>query len=198
MLKKSVSLIFCFLFFINTLHASSVDSLKTAYNELQYALTVEWDQKDQSFKKEHTEIFAKKIQELLDQGLSVEELSSFALNQIKSESSRKEIETILSLIKINHLERSKAQQLIKNALNKSLSTGTSWNARISLLDITSIIVIVALVVSLGNRPKNSHPVGAQPDGSYCGYRDTQQCYYKYDHVLDQWEWDCRYDYYCIN
>ena len=88
-------------------------------------MTVEWDQKDQDFRAAETEKFYKNLDTLMSQGLSVNELMTFAESKIQD---KKALESI-------RLEASKAtsQEELLSIFNHNADTfytqGANWTGR---------------------------------------------------------------------
>lgn len=175
MLRRLLTLCLAFSFVMTSVHASSTDGLKLAFEELQFALEVEWDQKDPAFKKAQLEKFSDRLNELKAQGLTNSDLIASSIGQIKDESLRKQIETANSLIAINHMSEVEARKMIQENFEKSLSKGASWNCE-SFLTIGAVVLFVVLAIVVASKPiepEAPKPIGEQPDGSFCGY--TQVC-----------------------
>lgn len=119
---KIISMILCLCFTANVFASSNLEAV---FNDYQYAMTVEWDQKDQNFRAEETEKFYKNLDTLISQGLSVNELMNFAESKIQD---KKVLESV-------RLEVSKAtsQEEILSILNQNAGTlysqGTNWTGR---------------------------------------------------------------------
>ena len=59
-------------------HDSNTEALKAAYDDLNYAMTVEWDQKDESFRAAEMKKFTASVTDLQAKGLSNTQLVEFA------------------------------------------------------------------------------------------------------------------------
>src|SRR5690606_13398261 len=103
MLKKffAFSLISCL--FIVQANASTPNGLKAAFDDLNYALTVEWDQRDRSFYDAQMQKFESHLNSLQAQGLTNQELIEFTLTQVKDEKLAKDLRTAFSMIAINKM-----------------------------------------------------------------------------------------------
>ncbi|MGE3609422.1 MAG: hypothetical protein AB7I27_07530 [Bacteriovoracaceae bacterium] len=196
MIRKILFAVLSFSILISSVQAAALDGLKKAYDDLTYALEVEWDQKDQNFKREQLEKFNASIAELQKQGLTNSELMDFTLAQVKDESIKKDIQTTLSLVSINQMSQLEARNLIKQTLDKSRSQGASWSGKGEdiLLGIV-IIALIALALSSDGGSSTPRPTGAQPDGSYCGYSDY--CSWQYDDFFGGDRYTCDSIYACV-
>lgn len=148
MLKKlfAFSLITCL--FVVQAHATTHNGLKAAFDDLNYALSVEWDQQDRSFYDAQMEKFKSTLSSLQGQGLSNQELVDFTLSQVKNEKLAKDLETAFTMISINKMSQSEAQRYVTEVMNRSYNQGASWNggAVVGVL-VAVILVAVALIVA---------------------------------------------------
>lgn len=188
------TLIFCF---FTSYSQASVQTLKSAYEELKYSLDVEWDQKDQDFKQKKIESFRKTVDKLQDQGLSNAELMEFALSEVKDPALKKEIQTLITMVKINQMGRQETFKMLKETLDRNSTRGASWNGE-AVLKTVGIILAIAFVVYVISQPVEDtpKPVGEQPDGSYCGYSEV--CEYEYDYFYEAEVYQCWNEYRCVS
>lgn len=105
------------------------EELKAAFDELNYALTVEWDQKDEGFRAEQEQNFANTINSLKSEGLTDREVLNFTKSQIKDANIAKDLNDALAVVEMNKMTGSEANQYIAEAMKKSYSTGASWTSR---------------------------------------------------------------------
>jgi hypothetical protein len=78
-IMKLTAWLLCLCFTMNVFAAST---LTEAVDEYNYALSVEWDQNDQAFKDTQTKIFFAKITELMDGGLTQQEVNEFVATKV--------------------------------------------------------------------------------------------------------------------
>jgi hypothetical protein len=133
--------------------ASTHNGLKAAFDDLHFALTVEWDQKDQSFYRQQEEQFALKLKELQSQGLSNRELVNFALAEVKDEQLRRDLEKSFNLIALNALSAQEAQEHVLSVLSKSYSNGASWNGGAAIGAVLFIVIMVAVVLIISGEAR---------------------------------------------
>lgn len=126
MLKRLITLLMVLSIFTTQAMASSNTGLKAAFEELNYSLTVEWDQKDESFYNEQMSIFASKVDELKSEGLSQSDLINFAKSELKNAKSSFDLESALKVIQVNKLTASEANTYVLEAMKGSYSTGANW------------------------------------------------------------------------
>ena len=126
MFKKIITLLIALSIFSGQAIASTGTGLKTAFDELNYSLTVEWDQKDQTFYDDQMSQFVAKIEELKSQGLTQSDLINFAKSEIKNAKSSFDLDAALEVIQANKLTASETNSYILQALEGSHSTGANW------------------------------------------------------------------------
>lgn len=140
-MKSCLSLVLA-LFFTMSASASTgaVNGLNQILNEYQYALTVEWDQKDLSVRKEITATFGQGVKELLSKNaISREELLSVVKSRVGSNSQLEALELKLALLPKN---LSEDQQLVQ--LLESIGTGAegaSWNGDVIAKSVAGLLLV---------------------------------------------------------
>jgi hypothetical protein len=114
-------------------YARSSD-LSTALLELQYSLTVEWDQEDQAFREAAVRQFAARVEEAdltdLDQLLG-----SFQLNELEA-------------LKLRLASATTGIDVVDLALSesgRSAARGASWNGSVKLVGAVAAVAVVVVV-----------------------------------------------------
>lgn len=189
MFLRIVSFILALSIFNAQASSGSNQSLKAAFDELNFALTVDWDQKDKSFYQAQVKEFNEKIASLQANGLSNAELLNFTTSQVKDEALAKDISTAFSIISINKLSKEEARKLMIKTVSKTYDKGASWSGRgvasSALLVLVLALVGVAVIAGGGN---------VVVVGSTC--YDEYVCYPVYD-SWGYWIYDsCGYETYC--
>ena len=192
MFKKLIALMLVLSIFTVQAHASTNDGLKAAFDELNYALTVEWDQKDKDFHADQMRKFTATIRDLQSKGLTNAQLVDFAKSQVKNAQVAKDLETALNMIQINKMSPSEANKYILDTMKKSYSAGASWNGEVFIYLAVGVL-IVALAVALAG---SSTGPGPTPNNN-CYYDDVYVCdTYCYDDYY--WGYSCYDDCYYSN
>lgn len=184
MFKKFITLMMVVAIFTVSAHANTQNGLKAAFDEMNYALTVEWDQKDQSFYEGQLKKFTATVRELQKQGLTNNQMIDFAKSQVKDDRVAKDLETAFTMITINKMSSEEASKYMMDSMKRSYSNGASWNGDV-LVYLAVGLLIVALAVGLssgGGSPSNG-------GGTTC-YDD---CYWYDVYCYDSWY---GYSYYC--
>ena len=165
--------------------AATNNSLKAAFDSLNYSLSVEWDQRDRAFYDAKMKEFTAKVQELQAQGLTNAELADFALTQVRDQRMADELKGAFTTIQLNQMNQNDARKLVMETMSKSYNRGASWSS--DTLLVGGIIVLV-LVVALA-------AAGGQVRGG-AGCYDDYVCYDYYDSWGYYWYSDCYYETVC--
>jgi hypothetical protein len=190
MFKKFLVSFLAFAFVTVQANAVSNNSLKTAFDELNYSLSVEWDQQDRAFYDAQMAKFTTQVQELQAKGLSNAELMEFATSNIKDKNLAKEVQNAMTLVQINKLSASEARKMLLDTVGKNYSAGASWSSDGILYGALIVLLIVAAVAGAGAGVSTGNGGG----GSGC--YDEYVCYDYYDSWGYFWYSDCYYDTYC--
>jgi len=172
---------------IFTVHADvgAQHSLKTAFDDLNYSLSVEWDQKDRTFYDAKIAAFTKSVSELQAQGLTNGELVEFVKANLKDKALAKDLETAYTVISLNKLSKEEARKLVLDTTSKAYSKGASWAGEVILYSALIVLIIVAAVVA-------APYAGPRNNGCY----DEYVCTDYYDSWGYYYYTDCYYQTYC--
>jgi hypothetical protein len=150
MFKKLIVLMLAVSIFTVQAQAASNQGLKAAFDELNYSLEVEWDQKNLDFKSEQMKKFTATIRDLQAKGLTSEQLLAFVKAEVKNDKVAKDLDTAFSVISINKMSPTEANNYILETMKASYSNGASWNAAATTVVAALVVIaIIALVVSSG-------------------------------------------------
>jgi hypothetical protein len=194
--KKMIVLMLALSIFTVQAHATTQQGLKAAFDELNYSLTVDWDQKDEAFKNDQMKKFTAVLRDLQAKGLTNAQLVEFVKSEVKDAKVAKDVETAFNMISINKMSPAEANNYMMETMKKSYSVGASWSGEATgiILAAALVVVIVAVVLaSNGSSNGGSVTVGG---GSSCGYYDDYYCD-TYCDFYGCWD-DCYYvsNYYC--
>lgn len=145
---KIFTIILTLIFTMNTFASSmSVGALELekAFDEYQFAITVEWDQKDSKFYDEQTEALFGKLTTLMQEhGLKKEDILSFTE---KKSNSTKELEALK--LKFNLLPSTATPkelvQVLKSNSQSLYSRGASWNGEILVQKLFGVVIVAFLL-----------------------------------------------------
>jgi hypothetical protein len=142
LLKKTTLLLLSLLLSLQAMAANN-SGLAEAINELQYELTVNWDQQDQNFYQDQTKIFSEKIKELQGRGLSNQQLIDYTVSRIKDEKLAKDAQSAFTMIQLNNMSSEEAQHYVKELIGKRYNTGASWTG-----DAAEVIITIAFLAAI--------------------------------------------------
>lgn len=186
MFKKLITLMMVLSIFVGQANASTNDGLKAAFDELNYSLTVEWDQKDKAFHETQMSKFTAQIRDLQSKGLTNSQLIDFAKSEVKNAQVAKDLETALNMIQINKMSAGEANKYVLDTMKKSYSAGASFNGEV-LVYLAVGVLIVALAIAIAS----SSSVTVSNNNNNCYYQDVyvcdEYCYY------DTWGFYTCYD-----
>ena len=175
MFKKlfAFSLMIC----LFTVQANAVaeNGLKAAFDELNYALTVVWDQKDQSFYDKEVQKFNSKVVALQAQGMSNQELMNFALENVKDAKIQKDLQTAFTMITINRMSPSEARNYVSETLKKSYSRGASWGGEV-LVGVVVFVIIIAVAAIIAGKARVNEDEGCYEVWTCDDYCTGSVCY----------------------
>ncbi len=181
MLKRLVSFMLLLSVFNTYAVEASGTNLKEAFDSLNYSLSVEWDQKDKSFKTQKVQEFNAKVAELQAKGLTSSDLVDFAKSQVEDKNLKASMDRIFATVNINKLSAKEARKLVLDEINSSYEQGANWSGTGSVLITALVLVLVIAAVASGSS------VGVAVGGCYdyyteCGYEtycDFYGCYDEY-------------------
>ena len=125
---------------------SAANEINRSFDELNYRLNVEWDQKDSKYVKEAFADFEKNIMTLQAQGLSNKELTQYTLDKIKDKKTRDEVNEITKVINEKQMSSEEARDFAVSKLSKMYSLGTNWTgSRMHVPHVALILGIIALI-----------------------------------------------------
>lgn len=191
MLKRIFAIMSLLVLFIVQAHAVADNGLKAAFDELNYSLSVEWDQQDQNFYKETMSKFTGQISDLQKSGLTNEELVNFTLSQLKDKKLQADVEKTFALVELNKMSAEQAQDHVKQLVNHSYNRGASWGG--SVMNKTYLIVlIIAIVVIVASG--DDEPQEEEEEECLNGRGWGECCYpssmtYGGGHHGCDWDWD---------
>ena len=187
MFKKFLSFVMVLSIFTVQANAASQNGLKAAFDELNYNLSVEWDQKDQAFYRTQMSEFAATVRDLQAKGLTNAQMIDFAKAEVKDAKVAQDLETAFNMISLNKMSSAEASKFMVDTMKKSYSQGASFNGEVFVY-LAAGVLIVALAVALasGNVTVSN--------GGGCYYQDYYVCdtYCDYYGCYD----DCYYTYGC--
>ncbi len=176
MLKKLVTLMIAVSLFTVQAQAATQSGLKAAFDELNYSLSVEWNQTDKAFYEAQVQKFVGVVRDMKAKGLSNEDMMAFAKNEIKDGNAAKSIETAFNMININKMDAQEASNYMMETMKKTYSRGASFEGEVLMyLGIGVLVVALAVAASVGTTSGGSYG-GGYGGGCYESYVCDTSCY----------------------
>jgi hypothetical protein len=179
-------LILCFSFNVMS-STGTIQELEKALDNYQYSMTVEWDQKDQAFVAETTEEFYSSVSELMDRGLTQQDLMSVIAKKVRHPKDLEALKIHMSTLIGKTSTTSELAQVIAQNSKNLYANGASWDGSV----IITGAVVVAIVGILGYAIwfDTTHTCVAYERGTQCGWTS-----YYYDGPQ---YWQCWPTTYCV-
>jgi Skp family chaperone for outer membrane proteins len=179
--KKLLTLMMVVSIFTVQAQASTQNGLKAAFDEMNYSLTVEWDQKDNAVYEAQLKKFTGVVRDLQKQGLTNSQMIAFAKSEVKDAKVAKDLETAFSMITINKMSSEDASKYMMDSMKRSYSSGAAWNG-----DVLTYLAVGLLIVALAVGVAKGNVAVVAGNGGY-GSSCYDDCYY--------YDYSCGYDYY---
>lgn len=144
-MQRLIAFILLFTFTFNVFASTgTLQELEKSLDEYQYALTVEWDQKDMQFQEAQSKILFAKISALMAQGLTSAEIVKLAEQKISNK------ETLAAMrVKLAMAGEVKSSEELAKLLSDTskdfYKKGASWSGSI---DATTALFVIAGVALL--------------------------------------------------
>lgn len=123
---------------------TGVQKLEKHLDNYQYAMTVEWDQKDQVFKAAKTKEFHAAMEKVIkEEGVSQLEIMSLLQRKVVSEKALNAIQLKLSLLGNASSPEALARSL-ESSTQEMYSQGASWNGDV-VVPLAIGVIIVAVI-----------------------------------------------------
>ena len=183
---RFVSLLVAFCFSLNVMASTgTIQELERHMDDYQYALSVEWDQKDQAFYEAQSKIFFEKMSKLIsEQGLSQEEVLKMVEAKSKNKVALEALKLKLSVLSKNATPEELAN-IVKEASKDLYSQGASWNGEVVFSVALGLVLVGALVYSIWWSA--THECVAYENRYVC-VEDTN-CYYSGGSVSGGYQYD---------
>ncbi len=145
-------------------NASALKSeLNKSFDELNYKLNVEWDQKDTKVFDQAVKGFEKEIAELQAQGVTNKDLVDHALEKIKDKQVQKDMAELQKVIKENGMTDAEARAFVIQKLSSTYSHGASWSgSRMGIHTALIIGAIILIVIACNHNNDDSTDTTTEP------------------------------------
>lgn len=139
-------------------------SVDEVFQKFQYAMSVEWDQKDEAFKLLAEQDLIKSLLALVETGISLEEIQARMQKTILSAEARVEYQRMVSAMEGQNLSKeeitAKTLEFMKNAQAQGLSFngegGPGGHSKWTLIVVVIIVVVVTHLCLRGGRGGDDH------------------------------------------
>lgn len=165
-MKKLISFFMMVAILTSSAMASSHDGVKAAIDEFQYALTVEWDQKNQAF---HDQKVNELVQDLSKLNLSSKELMSAVKAQINDKNIAKEFEEVVAISVAKNLSLEETAKMLAPRINAIYGKGASWNGNAGAIlgGAVLITILAGFALVIGCSLKTQSEYGEVRPMGYC-------------------------------
>jgi len=138
---RFVSLLLAFCFSMNVMASTgTIQELERHLDEYHYALSVEWDQKDNEFYEKETNEFFSKLQTLIkEEGLTQEQIMTLAEKKVNNKAVVDALKLKLSLL-TNQTSAEELAKIIKETSKDFYDQGASWNGQVVLTVAIGLII----------------------------------------------------------
>lgn len=144
------------------------NDLSKNFDEMNYALNVEWDQKDSSFFDATVANFEKEVENLQAQGLTNQELIDYTLNNIKDKKMQKDIIEISKIISDSNMTSEEAREFVLSKIDQTYAQGTSWSgARLGLKVAFFIGALLIIICVTKDRDGKDHDKKPHDKPNHC-------------------------------
>ncbi len=121
--------------------------LEREFDEFNYVLSVEWDQRDQSFYEAESLKFLQKITQIMrDQGLTPDDLLALAEKRVKNKAELEAFKLRLAL-RAQGSSEADLMEIIKETSSEFYSKGANWNGE-GVIFFGGTFLFIGLVVAL--------------------------------------------------
>lgn len=129
--------------------------LNKTFDELNYKLNVQWDQKDSTFFNQTITDFENEIADLQQQGLTTKDLVHNALDKIKDKQIKNDMNQLSQIINENQMGPQEARDFIISKLNSTYSNGASWSGSRHGMETALIIGAIFVILVLCSQQQNN-------------------------------------------
>lgn len=143
--------------------AALKSELNKSFDELNYKLNVEWDQKDTEVFDQAVNGFEKEIAELQAQGVTNKDLVDHALEKIKDKQVQRDMAELQTVIKENQMTDAEARAFVIQKLSSTYSHGASWSgSRMGVHTALIIGAIILIVIACNHRHDSTDTTTQEP------------------------------------
>ncbi len=191
---KAIALVLSFCFSLNVLAAhGTIQELEKSFDNYTYAVTVEWDQKDNDFYQAATKNLFKELDALVKSGdVTKEDILALAEKKIGNKQSFEAIKAKLNLSLNSAMSTEEVVRVLQDQSSSFYDRGASWSGDVwTIGGIVAGLALVTFLIILGSKAPTEKCVETATV-QQCGWYTPAQnipprwdCYYEY--VCTKWE-----------
>ena len=124
-------------------------NIGAAIDELSFALTVQWDQKDASFKKEATDRFNERVAQFQKEGGTQKQLLDAMKAKMPDAQISRDLESLAEIAVSKKLPGALIQELTLAYVNKTQTRGASYSSEFLqvAIPVGIMVIVVGLVIA---------------------------------------------------
>jgi len=143
-------------------HATA--SVDEVFQKFQYAMSVEWDQKDEALKKQAEKDLITSLLALVEAGISLEEIQTHMQRTILSAEARVEYQRMVAAMEGQDLSKDEVTAKTLEFMKKAQAQGLSFNgeggpgghSKWTLIVVVILVVVVTHLCLKGGRGGDDH------------------------------------------
>ena len=125
--------------------AQGITPVRELLDNYTYAMEVEWDQKDEVFKKQQEEIIIQGIQNLLNQGISSQKLLEEVLKTVPDNKFKTDVLNNLSIANQKNMHPEELQSLLMQSAAAARMEGAQWSPVVKVVIGVAVTLLVARI-----------------------------------------------------
>lgn len=180
---KLISALLAFCISMNVFASTGIlKEFESAMDEYQFAMTVEWDQKDVAFKNKQLEALNTKMGALFQQGLTSQDVNVVLGSRFKNSQAAEAAKMKVAMMG-DKLTPANVVDLLKNSSSDIYSQGASWTGNTQYFVWGGVaIAIIAIAVAYSKWKDKNYVCTKTAIADYCTDRyscDDYGCDYEY-------------------
>ena len=176
-MKLFFSLLVSLSLFSTSLMASSIQrsGIKEAMDELNFALNVEWDQKDPNFYTDQMSLFHGRVEKLSIRKIDQEKVFLAALEAAPESPFKNDLKNTFKQTDVNKMPSAEFRKLLIDLSKRSSTEGASWIGDIPKGVQAVLLIGLLILIEVVNNSKaeptyqNSNPVDPSQGSEYPNY-----------------------------
>lgn len=146
-------------------NAQVSSSIEEVFQRFQYAMAVEWDQRDEAFKQNAERDLVKGLLTLVETGVTLEEIQSYMQKTLLSEQAQKHYQRLVDAMRGQNLSAEEIQAKTMEFISKNNFQGLSFNGegggggghgKWTLIVVVVVVVVVTQLCLRGSNGGDHH------------------------------------------